>query len=240
MKKALKRLVLRDVRSALLPALLLATNVLAVQLVYAEPPAAKSPATAPAKPVAAAALRKKAPDFTLQDTDGKSVSLKSLRGKVVVLEWFNPDCPFIKHAHGKGPLHELARQLGSDKLVWLTINSSAAGKQGNGVERNRAAKSEYAIDNTVLLDESGDVGRKYGAEKTPHLFVIDPKGVLVYRGGLDNAPMGVVDDARPRTKETKPGELEPYLQKAVEDLEKRRALRLSETPAYGCSVKYAS
>ena len=112
----------------------------------------------------------------------KSVSLRSLRGKVVVLEWFNPDCPFVKYAHGKGPLRELAKQLGSDKLVWLSINSSGVGKQGNGVDRNRAAKGEYAIENTILLDETGEVGRKYGAEKTPHLFVIDPKGRLVYRG----------------------------------------------------------
>lgn len=234
-------------------ALLLGLSSAAVDTANAEPPAATptAPATKPkapaaqlkapaAKPETGAALRKKAPDFTLQDTDGKSVSLRSLRGKVVVLEWFNPDCPFIKHAHGKGPLRDLAKKLGSDKLVWLNINSSAAGKQGNGAERNRAAKSEYAIENMILLDESGEVGRKYGAEKTPHLFVIDAKGTLVYRGGLDNAPMGVVDDARPRTKETKAGELEPYLEKAVEDVQKRRALRLSDTPAYGCSVKYES
>jgi peroxiredoxin len=185
-----------------------------------------------------AVLKKPAPDFTLQDIDGKSVSLHALRGKVVVLEWFNPDCPFVKFSHSKGPLHELAKQLGSDKLIWLSINSGGVGKQGNGVERNRAAKGEYGIENTILLDESGEVGHKYGAEKTPHLFVIDAKGRLVYRGGLDNAPMGVVDDARPRTKDTKPGELEPYLRKAIDDLEKKRALHLSETPSYGCSVKY--
>jgi peroxiredoxin len=194
---------------------------------------------APEAPVSTVALLKKpAPDFTLQDIDGKSVSLRSLRGKVVVLEWFNPDCPFVRFSHQKGPLRELAKQLSSDKLVWLSINSGGVGKQGHGLERNRAAKGEYGIENTILLDETGEVGHKYGAEKTPHLFVIDAKGRLVYRGGLDNAPMGVVDDAHPRSKDTLAGELEPYLQRAIEDLEKKRALRLSETPSYGCSVKY--
>jgi peroxiredoxin len=225
-----------DTRAFALVLLLTGASVLAAQGGSAQEHAE---ATVAAKVLpAAAALRKAAPEFTLQDTDGKTLSLRALRGKVVVLEWFNPDCPFVKYAHSKGPLRELAKQLGSEKLVWLSINSGATGKQGHGVERNRAAKSEYGIENVVLLDETGEVGRKYGAEKTPHLFVIDAKGRLVYRGGLDNAPLGVVDDARPRTKQSTAGELEPYLQKAIEDLEKKRALRLSETPAYGCSVKY--
>jgi peroxiredoxin len=240
----------RRVRTALgLAVLLLAASARDAPAVSAQaaPPAQtadSAPRAASAAPAAKSAgaakatLKRPAPDFTLQDLDGKKVSLRALRGKVVVLEWFNPDCPFVKFSHSKGPLRELAKQLGSAKLVWLSINSGGAGKQGNGLDRNRAAKSEYGIENTILLDETGAVGHLYGAEKTPHLFVIDVKGRLVYRGGLDNAPMGVVDDARPRSAETKPGELEPYLQKAIEDLEKKRALRLSETPAYGCSVKY--
>jgi peroxiredoxin len=204
-----------------------------------EPPAAVPAAQPSPKAAAKAALKRRAPDFTLPDLDGKQVSLRALRGKLVVLEWFNPDCPFVKHAHGKGPLQDLAKRRQSEKLVWLSINSSAPGKQGNGLERNRAAKDEYAIANPILLDESGEVGRRYGAEKTPHLFVIDAKGVLVYRGGLDNAPMGVVDDARPRLPGGAAGALEPYLENALDDLLKRRAPRLADTPPYGCSVKYA-
>jgi peroxiredoxin len=204
-----------------------------------EPPAAvpaaqPSPTATPGK----AALRRRAPEFTLPDLDGNQVSLRALRGKLVVLEWFNPDCPFVKHAHGKGPLQDLARRRQSAKLVWLSINSSAPGKQGHGLERNRAAKSEYGIENPILLDESGEVGRRYGAEKTPHLFVIDAKGLLVYRGGLDNAPMGAVDDARPRLPGSPAGALEPYLENALDDVLKGRAPRLADTPAYGCSVKY--
>ncbi|MET0285346.1 MAG: redoxin family protein [Polyangiales bacterium] len=186
-----------------------------------------------------AQLGKPAPAFKLRDTEGKEVSLASFKGKTVVLEWFNPDCPFAKHAHTKGPLADLAKRVGTSKLVWLTINSSAPGKQGHGQERNVAAKQEYAIANTVLLDEDGKVGRAYGAEKTPHLFVIDGKGVLRYRGGQDNAPMGVVDDQRPRIATSSAGTLDSYVEDALQDLQKKSALRLPETPAYGCSVKYA-
>src|SRR5262245_42865819 len=81
-----------------------------------------------------ASLGKPAPDFTLTDTEGKTVKLSALRGKTVVLEWFNPDCPFVRHAHGKGPLKDLAKRYSNEKLVWLTINSNAPGKQGNGLE----------------------------------------------------------------------------------------------------------
>jgi len=185
-----------------------------------------------------ATLGKPAPDFTLTDTDGQTVELRSLRGKTVVLEWFNPDCPFIKHAHTQGPLKDFAQRTSSDKVVWLTINSNAPGKQGAGAERNRQAKTEYGIKNRVLLDETGRVGRAYGALKTPHVFVVDPKGILVYRGGVDNAPIGVVDDQRPHLPGHAKDALEPYLDYALTDLAQRKALRLPDTPAYGCTVKY--
>lgn len=187
----------------------------------------------------AAVLGKPAPDFTLTDTEGQPVKLRALRGKTVVLEWFNPDCPFIKYAHGQGPLKDFAQRVSSDKVVWLTINSSAPGKQGSGVERNQKAKAEYGIGNRVLLDESGKVGRAYGAIKTPHVFVIDAKGILVYRGGLDNAPIGQVDAERPHLPGNPATALEPYLDYALTDVSARKALRLPDTPAYGCTVKYA-
>ena len=187
----------------------------------------------------AAALGKEAPDFTLSDTEGKSVKLRELRGKTVVLEWFNPDCPFIKHAHTKGPLKDFAKRVVNDKLVWLTINSNAPNKQGWGVPRNRQAKQEYGINNPILLDESGKVGRAYGAIKTPHVFVINEKGVLVYRGGVDNAPIGVVDPERPHLSGHTNDALENYLEYALSDLGGHKALRLADTPPYGCTVKYA-
>ncbi|MFT3925877.1 MAG: redoxin family protein [Myxococcales bacterium] len=201
------------------------------------PSAAPPPAAAPT--TQAAELGKPAPDFTLVDTADKVFKLRELRGKTVVLEWFNPDCPFIKHAHGKGPLTDMASKYETPELVWLSVNSSAPGKQGNGKQRNVDAKVEYHMTNSILLDESGSVGRAYGAAKTPHMFIIDPAGNLVYRGGLDNAPMGVPDDARPRPADAKPGELVPYVTNALADLKAARTIALADTPPYGCSVKYA-
>ncbi|TPV92845.1 MAG: redoxin domain-containing protein [Myxococcales bacterium FL481] len=144
----------------------------------------------------AAKLGEPAPDFELQDLDGKPVKLSSLRGQTIVLEWYNPQCPFVEYAYNEGPLRELAKQHGGHDqggVVWLNINSSAPGKQGAGVELNRKFASQYKIAHPILLDESGDVGRAYGAKTTPHMYIIDASGTLVYRGGLDNAPFGKVE-----------------------------------------------
>ena len=199
----------------------------------AAPAFADTPATTPS-----AELGKRAPAFTLSDTEGKTYSLRQLKGKTVVLEWFNPECPFVKYAHGTGPLIDLAKKVQGPKVVWLSVNSSAPGKQGHGKDVNTQGKQTFGIENPVLLDETGAVGKAYGALKTPQLFVIDAKGVLVYRGGLDNAPMGVPDDARPRPASTKPGELVAYLSNALAELKAKQAISLADTPPYGCSVKY--
>jgi peroxiredoxin len=209
-----------------------------------EKPARAQPSPAadstPAAGDEVAALGKPAPDFTLTDTEGKTHALAALRGKTVVLEWFNPDCPFVRHAHSRGPLVKMASRVARPDLVWLAINSNAPGKQGHGVERNRRARSEYAMPNPVLLDEAGRVGKAYGAEKTPHMFVIDPAGKLVFRGGIDNAPMGEVDPARPRPAGVAKDVRVNYVDAVLEDLQKQRPLRLTDTPAYGCTVKYAT
>jgi peroxiredoxin len=203
-------------------------------------PAPSQPAPAAPAPAEVAALGKPAPDFTLTDTEGTSHALAKLRGKTVVLEWFNPDCPFVRFAHSQGPLKDMSGRVARADLVWLSINSGAPGKQGHGADRNKRARSEYAMPNPVLLDESGEVGRAYGAVKTPHLFVIDPSGALVFRGGVDNAPMGEVDPARPRPPGAEEGERVNYVDAALEDMQQRRPLRLADVPPYGCSVKYAS
>jgi peroxiredoxin len=140
-----------------------------------------------------ATLGDPAPAFSLPDLDGKTVSLADFAGKTVVLEWFNPDCPFVKYAHGEGPLATLAAEQTKGGVVWIAINSGAAGKQGTGVERNREAAKEWKLEHPILLDEDGKVGHAYGATSTPHMFVIDAGGKLVYAGGLDNAPLGRVD-----------------------------------------------
>jgi peroxiredoxin len=142
---------------------------------------------------ATAKLGEPAPAFSLQDLEGKTVSLADFAGKTVVLEWFNPDCPFVKYAHGEGPLSTMAAEQTNLGVVWLAINSGAPGKQGHGAERNREAKAEWKLEHPILLDEDGKIGHAYGATSTPHMFVIDGEGKLIYAGGLDNAPLGRVD-----------------------------------------------
>jgi peroxiredoxin len=177
-----------------------------------------------------AELGKPAPAFELKDTSGKTVKLADYRGKTVVLEWFNSGCPFVKYAHGEGPLKDQAKRPGAARadVVWLAINSSASGKQGHGVEVNKQAAAEWKMTHPLLIDESGAVGRMYGAKTTPHMYVIDASGKLVYRGALDNAPMGRSSDAQPVS----------YVQAALDDLAAGRAVRTAETQSYGCSVKY--
>jgi alkyl hydroperoxide reductase subunit AhpC len=212
---------------------------LAQETKVAEAPSPSPAAPAPAALTAKAELGKPAPDFTLTEVGGKSFTLSAFKGKTVVLEWFNPDCPFVKYARGEGELKTMAAKLMGEDLIWLSINSSAPGKQGHGTERNQAALAEYKIQNPLLLDETGTVGKSYGAEKTPHLFIVGKDGNLIYRGAVDNAPIGKVDPERP-VLPGKEGQLVNYVGAALEDAAAIRALRLPETAAYGCSVKYES
>ena len=170
-----------------------------------------------------------APDFTLSATDGTSFHLADLRGKVVVLEWFNPDCPFVVNAHGGGPLATLPASWTQKGVVWLAVNSSAPGKQGNGKERNEKARADWNLGYPVLLDESGTVGKAYGAKTTPHLFVVDPAGTLAYAGALDNAPLGKVDGG---------GAVVKYADGAVGAVVGGMPVPTPTTQSYGCSVKY--
>jgi cytochrome oxidase Cu insertion factor (SCO1/SenC/PrrC family) len=186
-----------------------------------------------AAPAVAVDVGQAAPDFSLKDLDGKVVKLSELRGHVVVLEWFNPGCPFVKASHTRGTLVGLAARQTPGGVVWLAINSAAPGKQGFGVEANRAATKQFAMSYPVLLDESGQVGRTYGATNTPGMFVIDWDGRLVYRGGIDNSPDGEGD--MPES-----GALVDYVSSALQDLAAGRPVRYPETKQYGCSVKYGS
>ncbi len=205
----------------------------------AEPSDQPQPTTAAktSAPVAAAAaatvaqLGAPAPDFELTDLDGKAVKLSSFRGKTVVLEWFNPGCPFVKASHTKGSLAGTAARHAKSGVVWLAINSGAPGKQGHGVDTNRAAKDAFKLEHPILLDESGSVGRAYGAQRTPHLFIISPEGVLVYRGAIDNSPDGEGDSPTG-------GKLVNYVDATLADLAAGRPVAVTDTEAYGCTVKY--
>jgi peroxiredoxin len=172
-----------------------------------------------------------APAFTLKDLDGKPVSLADFKGKTVVLEWFNPECPFVRASHTKGSLVDLAKVEQKKGIVWLSVNSGAPGKQGNGVEKNRAAVKSFAMENPVLLDETGEVGHAYGATNTPHLFIVDARGTLVYRGAPDNSPDG--EKGAPEG-----GTLVNYVDAALADLAAAHPVKTSQSKAYGCSVKY--
>lgn len=181
----------------------------------------------------AAKIGQAAPDFTLQDLDGRTVKLSDYKGKTVVLEWFNPGCPYVKNAHGKGSLKDAAARHHKNGVVWLAINSGAPGKQGTGAETNRAAQKQWNMVHPVLLDEKGTVGKAYGATNTPHMYVVDPKGTLVYAGAIDNSPDG-------EQQSPKGGTLIQYVDAALEDLAAGRPVKTPQTKAYGCNVKYAS
>jgi len=198
----------------------------------AKAPEAEKPAPAePTKPVVAAAkIGEPAPDFTLNDLAGKPHKLSDYRGKTVVLEWFNPGCPFVKFAHGEGPLKDMAATYTEKGIVWLAINSGGPGKQGHGVEANREAKDTWKMGHPVLIDETGEIGHTYEAAKTPHVYVVNGEGILVYRGALDNAPIGEVDGG---------GEKVNYLANALAELAEGKPVTKADVPPYGCSVKYA-
>jgi peroxiredoxin len=132
----------------------------------------------------------RAPEFTLNNALGQPVSLNSFNGKTVVLEWFNPGCPFVKKFYSKGDMPKFqskARELGA---VWLTINSSAPGKQGyiSADEAATVAKESGLNPEQLLLDPEGKAGRAYGAKTTPHIFIVDSKGLMAYTGAIDNMP----------------------------------------------------
>jgi peroxiredoxin len=172
-----------------------------------------------------------APDFTLQDTEGKSVHLSDYKGKYVVLEWFNPGCPFVKAAHTKGSLVGFAKREEKKGVVWLAINSSAAGKQGSGAEATRASKKTFELDHPILLDESGKVGHAYGATNTPHLFVIGKDQKVLYAGAIDNSPDG--EGQSPQS-----GKLLNYVDQALTQAMTGHTVDVSSTKPYGCGVKY--
>jgi peroxiredoxin len=182
---------------------------------------------------APATVGKPAPDFALKGLDGKEVKLSSFKGKTVVLEWFNPGCPYVKKSHSVGSLVGTAAKHTKAGVVWLAINSGAAGKQGADPKDNAAAVKTWSLEHPLLLDPSGATGKAYGATNTPHLFVIDGKGTLVYAGAIDNSRDG-------EGKSPEGGTLINYVDAALEDIAAKRAVRTATTKAYGCGVKYGS
>ena len=169
-----------------------------------------------------------APNFTLTDLEGNEHTLAdyTAEGKVVVLEWFNPDCPFVKkHHEANKSMYETYQFANEHDVVWLAINSGKPGKQGAGMDRNKRAAKEYGIEYPVLLDESGDVGRSYAARTTPHMYVIDEEGTLIYAGAIDNNPRFDLGEVN-------------YVKQALTEHAEGKTISVSETKSYGCAVKY--
>jgi peroxiredoxin len=174
-----------------------------------------------------AAIGQAAPAFKLTSTDGKEVSLSDYKGKIVVLEWFNPECPYIvKHHKINTTFNDLHKKYAGKDVVMLAINSSADGKQGSGKETNVKAAKDFKMEYPILLDPKGEVGKAYGAKTTPHCFVIGKDGVLAYAGAID-------DDKSPETA----GKTN-YVAKAVDELLAGSSVSTASTKPYGCGVKY--
>lgn len=172
-----------------------------------------------------------AKDFSLEDTSGQKRSLSEFHGKYVVLEWFNYECPFVKKHYDSGHMQALQKEFAAQGVVWLAINSSAPGNQGHysAKEMNDLTRAKGGAAAAVLLDPSGKVGRLYGAQTTPHMFIIDPQGNLIYQGAIDDKP-GVDPSELKGAKN--------YVRAALQEALAGRPVEVSSTKPYGCSVKY--
>ena len=172
-----------------------------------------------------------APDFVGTDSNGKSIALKDLRGRIVVLEWSNNQCPFVGKHYRSGNMQALQKESTQKGIVWLTVLSSAPGEQGNvsAAEANELTRSRGAAPTAVILDPSGIIGRSYGARTTPHMFVIDKTGTLVYMGGIDDKPTTDVADIATAKN---------YVRLALTAVISGTPVQDPITRPYGCSVKY--
>ena len=181
--------------------------------------------------VAAVEPGKEAPDFTLTDLAGNAVSLSQFRGQYVVLEWFNSECPFVQKHYDSGNMQALQARYTESGIVWLAINSTNT-DHSNYRDPKRSAEivSNWKAKPTgLLLDPDGDVGQAYGARTTPHMYIIDPRGKLVYRGGIDDKPSFSQRDI-PTAKN--------YVAVALDELMAGKTVSEADTRPYGCSVKY--
>lgn len=180
-----------------------------------------------------AALRigEPAPDFEGVDSSGKVQRLADYRGKIVVLEWTNHDCPFVRKHYGAGNMQDQQRQAATQGVVWLSVISSAPGKQGHvsPAEADELTRNRNAQPHAVILDTGGKIGRSYNAKTTPHMYIIDAAGKLVYMGGIDSITSSNPDDISRATQ---------YVRAALQEMAAGKPVSTAVTKPYGCSVKY--
>lgn len=174
-----------------------------------------------------------AQDFKLTDMHGKTVQLSSFRGKTVVLEWHNPGCPFVKKHYDSGNMQAAQASSKKDGAVWLTINSGAPGKQGymKGQEALALTKKQNIAADHYLLDPKGVVGKAYAAKTTPHMFIVNENGTLVFQGGIDDKPTANPADIKGARN---------HVLAALTEIKAGKPVSVTSARPYGCSVKYAS
>ena len=167
-----------------------------------------------------------APKFTLKNYDGKDVKLADYTGRIVVLEWFNYECPFVKYHYEKAAtMKDLAAKYKSKNVVWLAINSTSH----QDVQKNKAFAEQHKLLYPILDDTSGKVGKAYRATNTPQLIIINTDGKIAYNGAIDNAPLGRVPEGE---------KIVNYVDKALEELTSGKSVSLAKTKPLGCTVKY--
>jgi peroxiredoxin len=180
-----------------------------------------------------AGVGRSAPDFELLDTQGKRVKLSDFKGRHVVLEWTNPGCPFVVKHYGSHNMQGLQKEAAAKNVVWLSISSTAQGHADYLAPTALLAQYRQwgAVSSAMLMDDSGQVGRAYGARTTPHMYVIDPKGVLVYAGGIDDKRSSNPEDVKTAKN---------YVRTALGEALAGKPVSTPSATPYGCSVKYAA
>ncbi|MEK9967618.1 MAG: thioredoxin family protein [Ferrovibrio sp.] len=174
-----------------------------------------------------------APAFSVKDTNGKTVSLADLKGKTVVLEWSNHECPFVRKHYSGNNMQSLQKKWTAQNVVWLTVVSSPQGEQGyvDAAQANKLTVERGAAPSAVLLDPKSQIARAYGAQVTPHMYVIDKTGKLAYAGGIDDKPSTRIDDIASSKN---------FVDAALTELAQGKVVSTSTSRPYGCTVKYAS
>ena len=214
----------------MLKKIVLLTITLALMLVFpgCEKKAPQPQSREPDQPEVSASQAVKAVDMVLLDHQGGEVKLSDHADKIIVLEWMNYDCPFVKPHYENGTFAELAKKYADRNVVWLAVNSTNYAT----VETNKALAEEHNVPYPILDDHEGKLGKAYNATNTPHIYVIDAKGQISYSGAIDNAPLGKLPEGQT--------EYVNYVDKALAELTSGKVVTLSETKPYGCTVKYAN
>ena len=179
----------------------------------------------------AATVGQMAPDFTLKDVNGKTVRLSDYRGRHVVLEWNNPGCPYVQKHYKSGNMQALQKEAAAKNVVWLTVNSTEAshGDYLSPAQLSRWMNEQKAVPTATLMDEDGAAGRAYAARVTPHMYIVDAQGRLVYAGGIDSIPSARTADIQTATN---------YVRTSLGEALAGKPLSLSTTRPYGCTIKY--